>query len=329
MSGIRTAITGVSGFLPPDIMTNQDLEKLVETSDEWITTRTGIKERRILTGERQGVSKMLSPAVAELLETTNTKPEEVDIVVTATITPDYIFPDTSALICHDLGLKNAWGYDLRAACSGFLFGLTSAAQFVKSGTYKKVVFAAGDKMSSILNYKDRTTCIIFGDGGAAVMLEPTTSPYGIIDYVHYNDASNIDILIMKGGGSVYPATHESVDQDLHYIFQDGKPVFKAAVKGMVGAIKTLMKRNNLATEDIDWVIPHQANQRIINTVADYLNVPHEKVTSNIHKYGNTTAATIPLCMWEWQDKFKEGDNIILTAFGGGFTWGATYLKWGH
>ncbi len=329
MSKIRAAITGVQGYVPEYVLTNKELEALVDTSEEWITTRTGIRERRILKGEGLGTSVMGIEAVKGLLAKTNTNPLDVELVIFATVTPDTVFPDTANTVSNATGMKNAFGFDVNAACSGFLYALTTGAQFIEAGTHKKVIIVGGDKMSAIIDYTDRTTCVIFGDGCGAVLLEPTTEDVGIIDSIHKSDGSGREYLHLKAGGSARPASAETVANREHYVFQNGKPVFKAAVSGMIDVVGKVMERNHLSNDDVQWLIPHQANIRIIEAVADGLKFPMERVTVNIHKYGNTTAGTLPLCMWEWENQFKKGDNIILTAFGGGFTWGATYLKWAY
>ncbi len=329
MTLLNAAITGVQGWVPEDVLTNKDLEGMVETNDEWIRSRTGIVERRILKGENKATSDMAVHAVEALLKKTGTRKDEVELVVFATVTPDMVMPDTANTLCDKLGLKNAYGFDLKAACSGFIYALTVGAQFIQTGMHKKVIVVGADKMSSIIDYTDRATCIIFGDGCGAVMLEPTEEAVGVRDSVLKGDGSGRQFLRIEAGGSLKPASAETVENRSHFVFQDGRPVFKSAVRGMIGAIKELLERNNLSKDDIQWLIPHQANKRIINSVADGMDFPREKVTVNIHKYGNTTAGTIPLCMWEWEDRFKKGDNIVLTAFGGGFTWGAVLIKWAY
>ncbi len=323
----RAAITGVFGWVPEDKLTNQDLEKMVDTNDDWITSRTGIRERRILRTPGWATSDMCAEAVKGLLEKTGTKPGEIDMLIIGTITGDMIFPDTANTVCDKIGAKNAFGYDINAACSGFLFALATGAQFVANETYSKVVVVGSDMMSSIIDYQDRNTCVIFGDGAAAVLLEPRRDGMGIQDFVLRGDGSGRQHLYMKAGGSKFPPTAETVANREHYVYQDGKRVFKYAVEGMVSTVQEVLRRNKMTTEDLNWVVPHQANMRIITSVAEHLNFPLEKVTINIGKYGNTTAGTLGLCMWEYEDQFKKGDNIILTAFGGGFTWGALYLKW--
>jgi len=326
----RAVITSIGGFVPDDILSNQDLEKMVDTTDEWITSRTGIKERRILKGEGKATSYMGVQIVNEILQKRGISPDEIDMLICATVTGDMIFPDTANTILDKVGAKNAFGYDINAACSGFLFALTTATKFIESGTFKKVIVLGIDMMSSIINYTDRTTCIIFGDGGGGVLLEPSEDErYGIIDSILKADGSGRAYLHMKAGGSLKPPSMDSVLANEHYVYQDGKPVFKAAVTGMVSTIKELLVRNNLDMEEIDWLVPHQANMRIINSVAEMLDFPKEKVMINIHKYGNTTAGTLPLCLWDYEKRLKKGDKIILSAFGGGFTWGSTYIVWNY
>jgi 3-oxoacyl-[acyl-carrier-protein] synthase III len=329
MSKKLAAITGVCGYVPDYILTNAELEKLVDTTDEWIMSRTGIKERRILKTPGWATSDMCAEAVKGLLHKTNTKPEEVDLILCATVTPDMHFPDTANTICDKVGARNAFGFDINAACSGFLYALVTGSKFVESGTHKKVIVVGADMMSSIIDYTDRTTCIIFGDGAGAVMLEPTNEGVGVIDAVLKGDGAGREFLHMKAGGSLNPASHDTVEKRWHYAYQQGQPVFKAAVKGMSGTIGEVLQRNHLTVDDIDWVVPHQANKRIIQTVADMADVPIEKVMMNIQKYGNTTAGTLPLCLWDYESQLKKGDNIILTAFGGGFTWGTVLLKWAY
>jgi 3-oxoacyl-[acyl-carrier-protein] synthase III len=329
MSKKFAAITGVSGYVPDYILTNAELEKMVDTTDEWITSRTGIKERHILKTPGWATSDMACEAVKSLLAKTNTKPEEVEMLICATVTPDMHFPDTANTVCDKAGLTNAFGFDINAACSGFLFSLVTGAKFIESGMYKKVIVVGADMMSSIVDYTDRTTCIIFGDGAGAVMLEPTNEGVGIIDAVLKGDGKGREFLHMKAGGSSKPASHETVDSRMHFAYQVGQPVFKAAVKGMSGTIGDVLQRNHMTVDDLDWVVPHQANNRIIQTVADMANVPLNKVMVNIHKYGNTTAGTLPLCLWDYEHLLKKGDNIMLTAFGGGFTWGSVLVKWAY
>jgi 3-oxoacyl-[acyl-carrier-protein] synthase III len=329
MSKIRAAITGVAAYTPPYVLTNQELEQMVDTTDEWIVTRTGIKERRILKGEGKGSSIMGAEAAKALLEKMEIDPLEVDGVICATITPDMMFPNTSNLIASSVGAKNAFSFDLMAACTGFIYALETAANFIKSGSYKKIVVVGADKMSSITDYKDRNSCILFGDAAAAVMLEPAEDELGIVDSILRSDASGRDLIYLKAGGSAFPATEETIANGHHYFYQDGKSVFKYAVTQMADVAIEIMERNNLKPEDVAFVIPHQANKRIIEGVANRMGIGMDKVIVNIDRYGNTTAATIPLCLFEWEDKFKAGDNIILVAFGAGFTWGATYLKWAY
>ncbi len=326
---IRAGITGVQGYVPDTVLSNKDLEKIVDTNDEWIQSRTGIKERRILNSPGKGASDLALPAVLGLLEKTNTRPEDVELLVLATVTGDFIFPDTANILCDKAGLKNAYGFDVHAACSGFLFALTVASKFILTGTHKKVIVVGVDVMSAIVDYTDRTTCVIFGDGSGAVMLEPIEDGTGIIDSILKGDGSGRHLLHMKAGGSVKPASHETIDAHEHYVFQEGKHVFKYAVQGMTNSVAEVVKKNGLTLEDVNWLVPHQANMRIITSVAEQLSFPIEKIMINIHKYGNTTAATLPLCLWEWEDKLKKGDNVVLTAFGGGFTWGATLIKWSY
>lgn len=329
MSKITAAITGVHGYVPDYVLTNRELETMVDTTDEWITTRTGIKERRILKGEGKGASVMGIEAVKGLLKKTNTAPADIELLICATVTPDMVFPDTANIIANAAGIKNAFCYDISAACSGFLYALTTGAKFIESGAQKKVLVVGVDKMSSIIDYTDRTTCVIFGDGAGAVLLEPDTEGYGLIDSLHKSDGAGQEFLHQKGGGSRFPATHETVDAKYHYVYQNGRPVFKAAVSNMSDSILKIMERNQITEEDVHWVVPHQANKRIIETVARMADFPMEKVMVNIHKYGNTTAATLPLCLWDWEDQLNKGDNLILTAFGGGYTWGAIYLRWAY
>jgi len=329
MAKILAAITGVAGYVPEDVLTNADLEKMVDTNDEWITTRTGIKERRILKTPGKATSDMGVEVVNQLLDKTGVKAEEIDLLICATVTPDTTFPDTANTILDKVGAKNAFGYDINAACSGFLFALTTGAKFIESGMYKKVIIIGADKMSSIVDYTDRATCIIFGDGAGGVLLEPSNDGCGVIDAVLKSDGSGREFLHMKAGGSLKPATVETVANKEHFVFQDGKPVFKAAVTGMVSTVKQVLERNNMTIENINWLVPHQANMRIINSVGDMLDMPKEKVMVNIHKYGNTTAGTLPLCLWEYESQLNKGDYLMLTAFGGGFTWGSLLIKWAY
>lgn len=329
MSKITAAITAVNGYVPDYILTNAELSTMVDTNDEWITTRTGIKERRILKGEGLGTSDLAVPAVQGLLKKRGIGAEEIDLIIFCTTTPDMPFPATANSFAHKIGAINAWGFDMQAACSGFLFGLATGAQFIETGKHKKVLVVGADKMSSIVDYQDRATCIIFGDGAGAALLEPSTEGYGIIDSVLKSDGSGIPFLNMKAGGSLKPASHETIDAREHYAYQEGKAVFKFAVTNMADVAAEVMERNNLTADDIAWLVPHQANKRIIDATAARTGVSEDKVIVNIERYGNTTNATIPLCLWEWENKFKKGDNLILAAFGGGFTWGSLYLKWGY
>ena len=324
---VTAAITAVGGYVPEDKLTNFDLEKMVDTNDEWIRTRTGIEERRILKGEGLGTSDMAVPAIQQLLDKRGISAEEIDCIICCTVTPDMVFPATANIISDKLGAKHAWGFDLQAACSGFLYGLTTGASFIESGRYKKVVVVGADKMSAIVDYSDRQTCIIFGDGAGAVLLEPNHEGYGVLDSILKSDGSGKNYLHMKAGGSVKPATAETVANKEHFVYQEGQAVFKFAVKGMADVSAELLERNKLTGDDIAWLVPHQANKRIIDATADRMGLSHDKVMLNIQKYGNTTAATIPLCLWEWRQQLNKGDNIVLAAFGGGFTWGATLVKW--
>lgn len=325
----QAAITGVHGYLPPDKLTNKDLEKLVETNDEWIVSRTGIKERRILKGEGLGTSYLAAEAVKGLLAKTNTDPNDVDLVIVATVTPDYFFPSTANLVCTMTGIPAVGSFDIMAACSGFLYALSTASQFIESGRYKRVIVVGADKMSSIVDYTDRTTCILFGDGAGAVMLEPDTEGLGLVDFDLHSDGTGEHHLIMKGGGSKFPATNESVDSKLHYIRQEGQAVFKFAVTKMADTAATIMERNSLTGDDIAYLVPHQANKRIIDATANRMDIGPDKVMMNIDRYGNTTAATIPLCLFDYESKLKKGDNLVMAAFGGGFTWGSVFLKWAY
>lgn len=329
MQKINAAITAVGGYVPEYRLTNAELEKMVDTNDEWIRTRTGISERRILKGEGKGCSDLAVPAVLELCKKRGISPDEIDCLICATVTPDMVFPATANIICDKIGAVNSFSFDIMAACSGFLYALTTGAAFIESGRYKKVVVVGADKMSSIVDYSDRTTCIIFGDGAGAVLLEGTDENVGIKDSLLKSDGSGSKFLHMKAGGSVKPSTVETVLAREHYVFQEGQSVFKFAVKGMADVSFELMERNNLTADDIAWLVPHQANLRIIDATANRMGLDREKVMINIEKYGNTTAGTLPLCLWEWETRLNKGDNIILAAFGGGFTWGATWLKWGY
>lgn len=329
MTKIKAAITGVGGFIPDYILTNQELETMVDTSDEWIMSRTGIKERRILKGEGQGTSVMAVKAVRELLEKTNTDPAEIDLLICSTVTPDMVFPATANVIATEVGAVNAFGFDVEAACSGFIYSLSTGSQFIETGKYKKVIIVGADKMSSIIDYTDRTTCILFGDGAGAVLLEPEENGYGIMDFMHKSDGTGVEYLFLKSGGSKSPATIKSVTAKEHYVHQEGAAVFKFAVINMADFAGQIMERNNLKGEDIAWLVPHQANKRILDATARRMGIPPEKVMLNIDRFGNTTGGTIPLCLWDYESKLKKGDNIILAAFGGGFTWGSVYIKWAY
>ena len=329
MQKTNAAITATGGYVPEYRLTNAELEKMVDTNDEWIRTRTGISERRILKEEGKGSSDLAVPAVLELCKKRGIGPEEIDCLICATVTPDMVFPATANIICNKIGATNSFSFDIMAACSGFLYALTTAAAFIESGRYKKIVVVGVDKMSSIIDYSDRATCIIFGDGAGAVLLEPVEENIGVLDSLLKSDGSGSQYLHMKAGGSVKPSTVETVLAKEHFVYQEGQAVFKFAVKGMADVSFELMERNNLTADDIAWLVPHQANLRIIDATANRMGLPREKVMINIQKFGNTTAGTLPLCLWEWEKQLKKGDNIILAAFGGGFTWGATWLKWGY
>ena len=329
MQKINAAITSIGGYVPDYKLTNAELEKMVDTNDEWIRTRTGISERRILKEEGLGSSDLAVPAVLELCKKRGISPGEIDCLLCATVTPDFVFPATANIICDKVGAINAFSFDVGAACSGFLYALTIGTTFIESGRYKKVVVVGVDKMSSIIDYSDRATCIIFGDGAGAVLLEPTHDNIGVLDSILRSDGHGRQYLHMKAGGSVKPSTVETVLAKEHYVYQEGQAVFKFAVKGMADVSYELMERNNLTADDIAWLVPHQANLRIIDATAKRMGLPKEKVMINIEKYGNTTAGTLPLCLWDWEKQLKKGDNLILSAFGGGFTWGATWLKWAY
>lgn len=329
MTDIRAAITGVGGYVPDYILTNKELETMVETTDEWITTRTGIKERRILKGENKGVSVMGIEAVKDMLAKTHVDPKEIDLLIFATVTADMTFPATANIVASSIGAVNAFSYDISAACSGFLFALTTGASFIESGMYKKIVIVGGDKMSAIMDYTDRTTCIIFGDGAGCVLLEPTTEDVGVMDSILKSDGSGESYLHMKAGGSRIPASHQTVESRQHYVYQEGSAVFKFAVTNMAEVSAQLAERNNLKPDDIAWLVPHQANKRIIDAAASRVGITEDKVMMNIERYGNTTAGTIPLLLWDYEKQLKKGDNLILAAFGGGFTWGAVYVKWAY
>ena len=329
MQKIHAGITAVGGYVPEYRLTNAELEKMVDTNDEWIRTRTGISERRILKEEGKGSSDLAVPAVLELCKKRGISPTEIECMICATVTPDMVFPATANIICDKVGATNAFSFDIMAACSGFLYAVTTATAFIESGRYKNVVVVGVDKMSSIIDYSDRTTCIIFGDGAGAILLEAVEEGLGVKDSILKSDGSGSKFLHMKAGGSVKPSTVETVLAKEHFVYQEGQSVFKFAVKGMADVSFELMERNNLTADDIAWLVPHQANLRIIDATANRMGLPKEKVMINIQKYGNTTAATLPLCLWEWENQLKKGDNIILAAFGGGFTWGATWVKWAY
>ncbi len=329
MGKVRAAITAVNAWVPPDLLTNSDLTKMVDTNEEWIETRTGIKERHILKGEGLGSSDMAVQAILPLLKKRGIGAEEIEMIICATTTPDMQFPATANIIADKIGAVNAWGYDVNAACSGFIFALATATKFIETGTHKKVLVVGVDKMSSIIDYTDRATCVIFGDGGGAVLLEPNEEGNGIMDSILRVDGAGRTFLHQKAGGSVKPATLETVAAKEHFVYQEGQTVFKFAVTKMADVSAEIMEKNNLKSDDISWLIPHQANKRIIDATAKRMGLPDEKVTLNIERYGNTTNGTIPLCLWEWEKKFKKGDNIIIAAFGGGFTWGAIWVKWAY
>ena len=329
MKKINAAITGIKGYVPDYVLDNKELEKLVDTNDEWIVSRTGIKERRILKGENKGSSDLGTAAVNGLLKKTNTLPEEIDLLICATATPDMLFPSTACLIANKIGAGNICAFDIMAACSGFLYALSTASKFIETGTYKKVIVVGCDKMSSIVDYTDRTTCVLFGDGAGAILLEPNFEGLGVQDTILRSDGGGGEFLRQKAGGSLHPASHKTVDAREHFVYQDGQPVFKAAVKSMADVSEEIMKRNDLTADDVAWLVPHQANKRIIDATSRRMGVGEEKVMLNIEKYGNTTTGTIPLCLWDWESQLKKGDNLVLAAFGGGFTWGSIYLKWAY
>lgn len=329
MEKLNAVVTGVAGYVPDYILTNDEISNMVDTNDEWIMTRIGVRQRHILNEEGLGTSYMARKAAKALLRKTNTNPDDVDLVIVATTTPDYKFPSTSSILCDKLELKNAFAFDLSAACSGFLYAMEVAANFVRSGRYKKVIIVGADKMSSMVDYTDRATCPIFGDGAAAFLIEPTTEEYGIIDSILRTDGKGLPFLHMKAGGSVCPPSYFTVDNRMHYIHQEGRTVFKYAVTNMSNTTAEIAERNSLSKDSINWIVPHQANMRIIEAVANRMEVPMDKVLINIEKYGNTSAGTLPLCIWDFEKQLKKGDNIIFTAFGAGFTWGALYMKWGY
>ena len=328
-SAIRAAITGVHGHLPQYVLTNQELAKMVDTTDAWIVERTGIRERRILKGEGLGTSHMGAEAVRGLLEKTSTAPQDVDLLICATTTPDFVFPSTANLICDMVGIRNIGSFDVQAACSGFIYAVTIASQFIETGKYKKVVVVGADKMSTIIDYTDRATCVLFGDAAGAIMLEPSTNRRGILDSMISSDGAGMQFLHQKAGGSRMPPTAETVARRLHYVHQEGAQVYKFAVAKMAEISSQLMERNKLTGDDITWLVPHQANKRIIEATANRMGLPMDRVMVTIHKFGNTTAATIPLCLWDYESKLKAGDKLVLAAFGGGFTWAGMYLTWAY
>jgi len=326
---INAAITAVGGYVPVTVLTNFDLEKMIDTTDEWIRTRTGIEERHILREEGKATSDLAVGAILPMLAKKGIDPLEIDVIICGTVTGDYIFPATANVIADKIGAKNAWGFDVSAACSGFLFSLETASKFIASGVYKKIIVVGADKMSAIVDYTDRNTCIIFGDGAGCVLMEPNTEGYGIQDSILRVDGSGRQFLIQHAGGSMNPPTHETIDKKMHYVYQEGKTVFKFAVTNMADVSYEIMERNNLTSDDVDWLVPHQANLRIIDATAERMGLDKSKVLVNIQKYGNTTSGTLPLCMYDFEKQFKKGDNLILSTFGGGFTWGSIYLKWAY
>lgn len=329
MTKIRAAITGVGGYVPDYILTNDELSRMVDTTDEWIMTRIGIKERHILKGEGKGTSDMGAEAVKQLLQKTKTDPSEIDLIICGVVTPDMLFPATANIIADKTNIRNAFGFDMNAGCSSFLYALTTASKYVESGSHKKVIVVGADKMSAIVDYTDRATCPIFGDGAAAVLVEPTTEDYGVVDAILQSDGVGRIHLHQKAGGSVKPPTHETIDAREHYVYQEGQPVFKWAVSKMADVSVEMMERHNITPETLNWLVPHQANMRIIEATANRMGISKEQVMINIQRYGNTTSATLPLCLWEWENQLRKGDNIILAAFGAGFTWGSLYLKWAY
>ncbi|MFA6949693.1 MAG: beta-ketoacyl-ACP synthase III [Lentimicrobiaceae bacterium] len=329
MTKIRAAITGVGGYVPDYILTNDELSRMVDTSDEWIMSRIGVKERRILKGEGKATSDMAVEAVNQLLSKTNTQPSEIDMIVCAVVTPDMLFPATANIIADKTNIRNGFGFDLNAGCSSFLYALATGAKYVESGCYKKVIVVGADKMSSIVDYQDRATCPIFGDGAGAVLLEPTTEDIGVIDSILKSDGVGRTHLHQKAGGSLRPATHETIDRREHYIYQEGQPVFKWAVSKMADVTLEMMEKHHITADNLDWFVPHQANLRIIDATANRMGLDKKKVMINIQRYGNTTSATLPLCLWEWENQLRKGDNLIFATFGAGFTWGSLYLKWAY
>jgi 3-oxoacyl-[acyl-carrier-protein] synthase-3 len=326
---VRAAITGVHGYLPDYVLGNDELARMVDTNDQWITERTGIKERRILKGEGLGTSHMAAEAVRGLLEKTGTAPEEIDVLVCATITPDFVLPSTANLICDMVGMRHIGSFDIQAACSGFVYGLDVASQFIETGRAKKAILVGADKMSNMMDYTDRTTCVLFGDGAGAVLLEPNETGAGLIDIELHSDGSGMPHIHQKAGGSRLPASAATVEARMHYLYLNGPAVFRSAIERMAGSVREIVTRNNMTLDDVDWFVPHQANKRIIEAIADRLGIAHEKVMLTLQKYGNTTAATIPLCLWDYESKLKTGDRIVFAAFGGGFTWGSAYLNWAY
>jgi 3-oxoacyl-[acyl-carrier-protein] synthase-3 len=329
MEKINAVITGVGGYVPNYVLTNEEISRMVDTSDEWIMTRVGIRERRILNEEGLGTSYMARKAAKQLIQKTKTDPDDIDLLIIATSTPDYVFPSTASILCDKLGLKNAFAFDMQAACSGFLYAMETAAAFIRSGRYQKIIVVGVEKMSGVTDYRDRATCPLFGDGAGAVLIEPTNGEFGIIDAYLRTDGKGLPFLHLKAGGSVCPPSYFTIDNRMHYIYQEGRTVFKYAVSSMPDACVEVIERNGLSKDDITWVIPHQANKRIIDAVVNRLEIPIEKIMINIERYGNTSAATLPLCLWDYEEKLKKGDKLIFTAFGAGFTWGAVYVKWGY
>jgi 3-oxoacyl-[acyl-carrier-protein] synthase-3 len=329
MSNIRATITGIEAFLPDYVLTNEELSRMVDTSDEWIMQRIGIKTRHILKDKNLGTSYMGAEAVKKLFAKTGTSPNEIDLVVVGTVTPDHAFPNTACIIADKVGIKNAWAFDISAACSGFLYSMQTVSQFIMGGRYKKALLITGDKMSSIVNYADRNTCCLFGDAAVAMLIEPTTEDIGLVDHIFQSDGSGRQYLYLAAGGSACPPSHETIDAGLHYVHQDGQPVFKAAVSKMGDVATAMMEKHNITPDDLAWLVPHQANLRIIEATGRRMGLDKEKVMVNIERYGNTTAATIPLCLWDWEKQLKKGDKLIFAAFGGGFTWGSIYYKWGY
>jgi 3-oxoacyl-[acyl-carrier-protein] synthase-3 len=329
MNKIRAAITAVGGYVPETVLSNKDLEQLVDTNDEWIITRTGIRERRILKEPGKATSDMAEMAVRDLLNKRGLQPDDIDLLIVCSVTPDLIFPATANLVCHKLGTNKPWGFDLAAACSSFLYGLQVGAQFIQTGTHKRVVVVGADKMSAIVDYTDRNTCIIFGDGAGCVLLEPTEDDFGIMDAILRSDGSGAEFLHQKAGGSLKPPSHETIDAREHFVYQEGKTVFKFATTNMADVSRRIMDRNELNADDVQWLVPHQANKRIIDYTAEIMGLPEEKVLMNIERYGNTTSGTLPLLLWDYEKQLRKGDNLILATFGGGFTWGSMYVRWAY